>query len=190
MNFKAAILIIALFLGGCSTYMAPQYSVSISNVHKMKTDFKVIKSSVQVNEFTKASKIPDTLMCRGAGPVTPSSGKSYQKYIHDALTDELILADIYNENGKVILDGRLDELDFDSMSGTWKSKLFLNSSNGRSLTVYDEANFGTSFDGNAACQNVANAFPSAIQSLLTKVISNENFKELLLPSPAAAKASP
>lgn len=190
MKFRIVLLVMTVCFGGCSTYMAPPYSVSIPNVHKIKTNIGDKNTKIRVNEFTKTPEIPDQIMCRGAGPVTPSSGKSYEKYIRDAMTDEFILAGIYDDEGEIALDGQVDELNFDSMAGTWKTKLTVTSSNGKSLIISDESTYGTSFDAISACHNVANAFPFAIQSLLTRVISNKNFLGLLFYGPSSAQANP
>lgn len=174
-------LLLVCFLTGCSTYPASLYSHSVSNIHAMKAKAEAKPISVKLNEFTVSGNIQQEITCRGAGPVVPSPGKTYEKYIRDAMYDELVLAGIYKDNAAITIDGRLEAIDFSSgvTDAEWSINLIIKSSNGHTASLFERFQFGSSFEGNSACRNTANAFAPAVQSLLSKFVNHPDFYKLV-----------
>jgi hypothetical protein len=73
----------------------------------------------------------------------------------------------------------LNEIEFSSTSGKWILDLTLTSSNGRALNAREEYSYETSFIGEKGCALTAQAFPSAVQSLISKLVRNPDFSGLL-----------
>jgi len=76
-------------------------------------------------------------------------------------------------------NGRLNSIDFSSASGTWNLDLTVSSSNGRSLNVAENYSYTTSFYGETACNQTAQALMPAVQDLIGKVVHAPEFPALL-----------
>ena len=89
------------------------------------------------------------------------------------------MANIFSANANIILTGHLNKIDFSSTSGYWIISLTLKSSNGNSLTVKERYNYTTSFYGETACNQTAQAFMPAVQDLIGKIIHHPQFTRLI-----------
>jgi len=123
-------------------------------------------------------------MCRAAGSINSNEFDSLAHYINDALSKELERSGlIENDSPRIILSGEFKKLEFSSthnaFDGFWKYILTINSSNGNSLIVEENYEFGTSFFGGTACRKTAEAFMPSVQILINKIITSERFDELL-----------
>lgn len=168
--------IIAASLTGCSTFATNRYAVSVDNVQALKANKG---KQVKVGTFTSFEPGLNVIVCRGAGPVKSPDGEPYAEYMRKALVDELKMSEIYSNEAPVTLTGQLNSLDFSSNSGNWNMSLTVNSTNGQSLTVNENYKYTTSFVGETACNQTALAFMPAVQDLIGKLVTNENFKTLI-----------
>lgn len=170
----ASIALIALT--GCSTFATTRYSPSVDNIQTLKT-FK--GSQVKVGNFSSFSPGVSIITCRGFGPVKTPDGEPFSEYVRKALMDELKIADIYSTEAPIMLSGQLNQLDFSSASGNWSISLTVNSSNGKSITVNDNYKFTTSYYGETACNQTAQAFMPAVQDIIGKLVRSAEFKTLI-----------
>lgn len=163
-------------LVGCG-FTVNQYGASIENVTKTKNSGL---KPVSVGTFSSFNPGMHGISCRAAGNVgTPDEG-SYESYIQKAFTDELKLAGLYDENSTLKLQGKIEELDFNSNigAGKWVISLTLssNTSSGYKTTATHE--FSTNWVADKACQQVAQAFVPAVQQLIFQTVGNPKFGEL------------
>lgn len=175
------ITFLTIALCGCQSFNAQVYGVS--------TDTNYLIKSLKANETISVgdislSKAPDTT-CRAVGPIALPNNLSFQAYIKKALEDELKVGGAYAYQApKIILSGRINRLDMSSskglMRGYWDIDITIESSNGQSLTVSEYYEFDSGFEGNAACQNTANALMPTVQNLIGKIVKSPKFKDLIV----------
>ena len=66
-------------------------------------------------------------------------GETFEEFVRKALVDELKIAELYAAAAPVVLTGRLDAIAFQSgADATWRIKVTLSSSNGKSLAITEE----------------------------------------------------
>jgi hypothetical protein len=169
-------IVLALFISGCSTYAANRYSISADNVTELKT---LSGKQLNVGQFTATKPGLTEIMCRGVGPIKTPDGETFENYIREAFIDDLKLSELYSENSSVTLTGNLDNIDFSSNSGTWDLSLTIKSSNGKVISVSETHSFKTSFYGETACNQTAQALMPAVQDLISKIIRNPEFSLLV-----------
>ncbi|GLS15043.1 hypothetical protein GCM10007935_24760 [Hydrogenophaga electricum] len=172
--FLFLIVLASALASGCAFKTTP-YGVSVANVEAIKS--AGIKP-VAVEKFESFSPGLTTLMCRGTGPVTVEP--SYEAYIEKALIDELKLAGVYDVGSKIRIKGRLDKVDFSSAigGGKWFFSVTVSSESDEGYSTSSEFPFESSFVGDRACQEVAQAFVPAVQRLIKDVVSDARFKKL------------
>jgi hypothetical protein len=175
----SAAAILGIFSAGCSTYMAPRYSISPDVDLALKS---AGKTGVGLGDFTSPTDLD--CMCRAAGPLGVPDGLTHVAYIKRALEDELKLAGMYSaQSPRVTLTGVVTKLAFSSTSGLthgwWDIELQLKSSNGKSLTTSEHYEFQSGFDALTACKQTAEAYMPAVQDLMLKTVSAPEFKTLL-----------
>jgi hypothetical protein len=150
----------------------------------MARPLKMSKSSglkpVSVGTFSSFKPGMNSISCRAAGNVETPDEASYESYIQKAFTDELKLAGLYDESSNLKLQGKIEELDFNSNigAGKWVISLTLtsNMSSGYKTTATHE--FSTNWVADKACQQVAQAFVPAVQKLILQTVGNPKFGEL------------
>jgi hypothetical protein len=171
------IVISAAMLSGCSTYAASRYSISADNVTALRA-FR--GQTVTVGPFTAAQPGKTEIMCRGVGPIKTPDGEPFEEFVRKALMDELKIAELYAAGARVVLTGRLDAIDFQSgADATWKIKVTLSSSNGKSLSVAEEYGYKSSYYGETACNQTAHALMPAVQNVVSKVVRHPDFPSLM-----------
>lgn len=180
---KAVVVLFTLGLAGCSTYAVPRYSVSTDTVIALR---EVADVKVEVGEFLPAkvpgpNDRPGEIMCRGVGPIKTPDGESLAEYVRKALISELIIANIYSKDAPIELTGKITELDFDSMGGSWTVGLEIRSSNGRAVDVVNTYKYQSSFYGETACNQTAQAGLGAIQDAIRAAVTHKDFAALLVP---------
>lgn len=163
------------FISGCSTYSVNRYAISADNVTELR---ELDDTMVNVGEFT-SSEPKSEIMCRGVGPIKTPDGDTFAHFIQEALIDELQIAEQYSTDASVSLTGNLDNIDFSSSSGIWKLKLTVNSSNGISVTVSENYSYSTSFYGETACNQTAQALMPAVQNLIATLVNHPHFDALV-----------
>lgn len=175
----ASLLAAAALVAGCSTTSGgTPYKASTHNVIAIQEHAE--GSKVRLVDFTAANGANDTPWCRAAGPISIGSGKMPAQFIHDALQEELFLAQAYSPSAPTAISGRLDTLSFSSVTpANWEITLTLSSSTGASYQTKNIYEYETSWSAISACKNVADAFAPAVQDTLKKAISDARFKSLL-----------
>lgn len=166
-------------LAGCSTYAVPRYSISADNVTALKA---VAVNGISVGAFSQApiaNQSPNEIMCRGVGPIKTPDGEPFAEFVKNALVSELKIAGVYAPTAPIQLTGRLDSIDFSSMSGAWDLALTVTSSNGRSLSVAEKYPFTSSYFGETACNQTAQALMPAVQDLIAKLVHAPGFSTLI-----------
>ncbi|WP_336974488.1 hypothetical protein AB6N01_03340 [Alcaligenes nematophilus] len=176
-----AVLALSTVLVGCSTYAVPRYSISTDTVVALRAvgDVKASVGDFRNDSPTNKDSQPGEIMCRAVGPIKTPDGESYADYVRKALISELIIANIYEKESTLELTGRLTTLDFDSMGGTWTVGMELSSSNGKSIAVNNTHKYTSSFYGETACNQTAQAGLGAIQDAIRALVTHADFKTLL-----------
>jgi hypothetical protein len=185
MQIRMAALLVAtfsIFATGCSTTSGgAQYKASTQNVVAIQDHAGKSDNKVKLNDFTAAPGANDTMWCRANGPIAIGSGRTPAQFIHDALQEELFLAQAYSNNSPTVISGHLDELKFSSISPAgWEITITLSSSTGASYQTKARYNFDSSWNAINACKNVADAFAPAVQETLKKAIFDARFKSLIV----------
>jgi hypothetical protein len=172
---------------GCSTYAVPRYGVSAANVRALRT---LRGQWINVGPFTATREVA-AIDCRAAGPIKTTDGEPYSQYVRGALISELQMAEVYAPTAPVTLTGTVDRLDFNSLSGEWTISLTLSSSNGHHLHVDEKFAFSSSYMGDVACAQTAQAFMPGVQDLIAKLVGSTEFRDLVAaPSPTPGLAPP
>jgi hypothetical protein len=141
--------------------------------------------NINVGTFTGPSTFDKA--CRGAGPIAPPDNLTFEGYIQKALADELKVAGMFDDKSpKITLSGAVEKLSFSSSrgltGGEWDISLRINSTNGKSLFVSEHYEFESGFIADTACKQTAEAYLSAVQNVIGKVVKNPEFKSLLVNS--------
>ena len=108
-------------------------------------------------------------------------GNTYADFIKEALIDELQMAELYSVEAPTLLTGHLDDINFNSTTGDWNLALTIKSSNGQSISVTENHKYKTSFYGETACNQTAQALMPAVQDTINRVVTHKNFSNLLRP---------
>lgn len=170
----------AVIATGCSTTNSIPYKASTGNVITIQNTLKPSNTKVTLGTFAMGSGVSENLMCRLMGPVKVSPGKTMSTFIKEAFQEELFLAQSYDSNAPVAIEGRIEKLAFSSVSpANWEIAMHVSSNKSPGYTVAVKYNYDTSFDAFSACKNVADAFNPAVQELIRQVVSNPQFNQLV-----------
>lgn len=167
---------LTLLLTACGYTISP-YGVSVDNVNRIKAGS--IKP-VAVAMFTASEPGRSSIGCRAAGPVATPDKASFETYIQKAFIDELQLAGAYDPQSPITIQGKLEEVDFNSNigAGKWVFRLTISSNVSPGFTVESRQEFSTNWVADKACQQVAQAFGPAVQHLIADTVSNPKFASL------------
>jgi hypothetical protein len=169
------ILIITIFmLSGCETFSVRQYSLSQQNTVAIKHTLMAGDiSSLAVGEFTASNPGQFELRCGFNHLIKMPHNTPYEKYIRDALIDELKKADAYSldqiEAGRVIT-GHLDTFKLDSETGSWVIKVTISFKSGEVFTVTENYEHDE-----ISCEQFASTLVPAVQELIQKIITDPVF---------------
>lgn len=174
---RYVLLLVSLaVLVGCSTYAADRYSISADNVTALRN---LNGKQLNVGPFSSSEPGLTEILCRGLAPIKTPDGETFAEFIRESLIDELKIANVYSPTARVILTGHLNDIDFSSADGAWNLSLIVKSSNGASMTVTESYAFTSSYVGDVACAQTAQALMPAVQNLIGKVINSPEFSTLL-----------
>lgn len=183
MNIKLVTItipLLAIILSGCETTNSIPYKASTNNIITIQQKVAKSDSKVRLDTVRFSEGINDAPLCRLLGPVRVAPGKTIQQYIEDAFREELFLAGIYSPSAPNQIQGTIMDLSFSSVSpAKWNISMTVNSTTSDEYTVAVEYPFNTSFSAYSACQNVADAFGPAVQQLLSEVVNNQRFIDLI-----------
>ncbi|MAM88773.1 MAG: hypothetical protein CME36_15820 [unclassified Hahellaceae] len=154
------------------------YGASVANVDQIRA---AQVNPVAVSSFTSSKPGSSSIGCRAAGPVETADKSSFESYIEKAFIDELKLAGVYDPNSPLVINGHLEELDFNSSigAGKWIMRLAVSTKEESGYTVESIHEFSTNWVADKACQQVAQAFAPAVQSLISKLVSDPRFQTLV-----------
>lgn len=166
--------IAASLLSGCAFKTLP-YGASASNVEGIRS---VNIKAVAVSKFQSVKPGLASIICRAVGPVTVEP--NFESYIEKAFVSELKLAGAYDPNSQLVLNGKLEEIDFNSgmSDGNWILALTISNARSESFTTKTKFNFAGSFFGDKACGDVSQAFVPAVQRLIEDVVRDPRFKQI------------
>lgn len=167
---------LASMLVGCG-FAVNQYGASVDNVTVMKSSGL---KPVAIGTFSSFQPNLSTIGCRAAGSIEIPDNTSFESYIQKAFTDELKLAGLYDEKSTTKLQGKIEELDFNSNIGAGKWVLSLTLKNNTDTEYKTTAihEFSTNWVADKACQQVAQAFVPAVQKLILLTVNNPKFGTL------------
>ena len=174
---KILIIICMIILAGCETFTSPRYSIEADNTMALR---QIPEGDISVGPISEPDKFDNA--CRGAGPINPPDGVTFAAYIREALADELKIAGLFDQDQspRIIISGKVEELSFSSTRGEWNISLTLNSSNGATMTASEHYEFESGFTATTACQQTAEAFMGAVQNLIGKIVSSDEFQKLVI----------
>lgn len=168
-----------VLITGCETTSSRPYSASTENVFMMKTTLTKAASKIKLGDFKQAEN-SSSLVCRLNGPIDVSPGKSQAQFIKEALQTELFMADAYDVGSDIELSGALNSLKFSSVSpANWTINFTISSNKSDGYTVETVYPFKTSFSAYSACRNVADSFAPAVQQLISDILKNPKFTNLV-----------
>jgi hypothetical protein len=176
MNRLLVLLVAVSALSGCSTYAAHRYSISADNVTALR---HLGGKTLNVGPFVSTPPGVKEITCRAVGPIKTPDGEPFSDFVRKALIDELKIANAYAANAPVTLTGTLNRIDFDSANGSWDLSLIVLSSNGKSMTVTERYTYTTSYYGETACNQTAQALMPAVQNLIGKLVRTPEFNALV-----------
>jgi hypothetical protein len=176
----ASVIATVALLAGCSTTNSIPYKASTNNVITLQNTLKASNTKVTLGTFSMANGVTEELLCRLMGPVKVAPGKTMSTFIKEAFQEELFLAQAYDTNAPVKIEGQIEKITFSSVSpANWEVSMRVSSNKSPGYTVAVKYNYDTSFDAWSACKNVADAFAPAVQELLRQVVSNPQFTQLV-----------
>ncbi len=167
-----------ILASGCSTYSASRYAISTDNVVALRS---LNGKAINVGAFSATQPQQSDIMCRGVGPIKTPDGETFAEYVRKALVDELKMSNTFSSSAPLTLTGNLDAIDFSSSTGTWNLALTVRSSNGRSMSASEQYSYTTSFYGETACNQTAQALMPAVQNLVGKIVRSSEFGTLVSP---------
>ena len=166
-----------IVLTGCETTSSIPYSASTQNVLNFQKQLP--ETNVSLGSFVDSNHMEE-LTCRLLGPIDVSRGKSKAEYIKDAMQTELFLAQVYSVDSDVIIEGKLDAVNFSSVSpANWEFEFTVSSNLYTGYTVKTKYEFNTSYSAYSACKNVADAFGPAVQDLINTIVTHPDFSKLV-----------
>jgi len=167
----------AFVLTGCGIKTS-DYSVSADNVQKLRS-YKDVK--LGLNTFTANNKNESTVLCRAAETIETPNDEPFEKYIEDALRDELIMAGIYDKNADLKLSGNLKKVYASSMIGDayWSFDIKVTSSNGKSIDLESKNEYGSAFLAYTACNNMGSSFAPSVKKLIKDILNHPQFDALI-----------
>ncbi len=166
----------SLFMSGCATTNSVPYKASMVNVITIQNTLGEHNKKIAVGKVTIAPGTEENLICRLAGPIKVSPGKTIPEYVKEAFVEELFMAKAYDPKSKFIVNAEIERIKFSSVSpASWDITLLVYSNNSPGYRVSTHYPFGTSWDAYSACKNVANAFGPAVQKLLSEVVNHPKF---------------
>ena len=161
----------AIAVTGCSTYATAPYSSDAETVVYLR-DANI--DPVGLGPFGGAGD-KTSINCRAVGPIEAPEGEGFAQFVRDAVADELRLAGKYDSDSDVVINGELQEIDFSSVSGRWDIHLLLLSTNGEQMEVSETYDYSTSYFGETACNQTAQALMPAVQNLVSKAVRSPEF---------------
>ena len=178
MKLNLALLVSALILltTGCSTIEVDRYRTTADNQQYIKQ----LNLKMSVDTFT-ATKPKSSVMCRMANKVGMPDGETFEKYIENAITEELKMAGLYSKDANVVLSGHLIKTGISSgmTDAHWTFNLKVSNNQGESFIVSHTREYDASFLGGIACANdMPRSFMPSVQELVGAIVHHSEFASL------------
>ncbi len=175
-RFKAAVLLLASVLAGCST-TAPVYQTDFGSVNTMKNhDLE----KMRVSNVSMARPVLEKISIRGGSMKSPYG--NYAGYFKHALEEQLKQAEVFDTGAPVEISCVVTRNDLDG-SGSSKGTADLAGSftvkkNGQA--IYDKSiaihhEWPSSFVGAVAIPNALQGYGAAVQKLVDAFYSDKEF---------------
>lgn len=136
-------------------------------------------NDVAVGQFTATEPGQTSTTCRAVGPIATPDGETFENYVRNALIAEMQIAEVYAESSDTVITGNLNRIKPNSMDGTWDISVTVTSTSGASFTVEELFDYKTSWYGETACNQTAQALMPAVQNVISKIVTHPQFGELL-----------
>lgn len=176
----AAVAVIVV-ISGCSTYATPRYSMSVDNdqiLKKLHSEHP--DTRLAVAQFTSDTGERTEITCRAVGPIVTPDGETFSAFISKALVDEMKFSGIYSKDAVKSISGHITKLNFSSTSGHWAISANVSVADEPPFTVTEVYDYDTSFFGETACNQTAQAFGPAVQDFVKKVVSHPAFQQAFM----------
>lgn len=159
-----------LMLSACASVNVPKYTPGVVTSSELSDS---LKEKVSLGEFTY-SQDSTSIDCRGGANIELPNQMRYTQYIRRAFEAELITAHRYTAtNNAHKLSVNFKKIDFSSIDGKWVISGYAQVDAHSPVFINMVSNFGTSYDWQSACQNVANGLGPAVQSFITQTLTNQ-----------------
>lgn len=178
-----ALISLVAMASGCS-FMAPQYSASLTNVQKLKDAGEI---SAKVGEFSSAKDPANVnpISIRGSSLDSPYAG-SYALYLAEAIKQEFSLAGKLSPGADVEISGVLQKNDIDASgiskgTGMMEARFVVKKSG---QIRYDQvklvnSEWESSFAGAIALPKAQQEYPVMVQKLLAMLYGDTAFIKAL-----------
>lgn len=169
--------VLTVLFSGCANKVH-NYSAKTANIMYLKNMDNAEK--ISTSKFTDSDREESKVMCRLATPIGTPNGETFASYIQDALTQELMLADKYDEKSGNTLSANLDDVYGSTTLGNayWEFKVTVKSSNGTSYKTISRYDYESSFSAMSACSEMQRSFVPAVQKLNNDIMKNPKFLSL------------
>lgn len=169
--------LITISLCSCFKPSMQRYSPYIRNNVLLREKSENFKGKIRVVNFDADYKAKVTPRCRGSALNMPER-ETPAEVINKALIDELLLANLYSETGEKQIKGHILSISVATFEGKWTIQGVFELDSVK-VPISIEHKFAGSAWGDAACNNSAASFMSAVQDFLYKLFSSPEFNEFL-----------
>lgn len=186
-NYRALLLVVVavILMTGCASYKVGPYRPSSNGIEWLE---KLDVAVIAVGEFV--SNTGNFALCShssGLAFIRPPEGATFSSYFQEALISELRQADVYSDDGQVLLSGKILDVELNSITSgfprrtrrdEWNISMIITSSNGRSISITNTTRvpFGI---GWKRCKIARNIFPWAVKNTMFQLIVHKDFKQLV-----------
>lgn len=189
MGFYPSLLILcaSILSTGC-TVVAGTYGNSIDAQATLRSAKEKNANAVSVGKF-KHSGVSDNYStgCRG-GEIRPQ--QTFSNYIRAALVDELRLAGLYEQTSPINVVADISKLDVSTGSDASWTIVVIFSIGEATHTSTVSHSFTSSIDGAAVCENAGQAFPTAVQKIVSQFFLSKEFNDAIFAGKDATKTEP
>lgn len=173
-------ILVVFFVSACGTVSPPRYSLNADTnmILRGMQGVSIAVVSVRDNSSFDAT-------CRLSVSIEVSDNRNIAQFIGDSFNDEFKFAGIYGGSDSMNkLNLVLNRAAFSSKDGLtkgwWDLTITLrNARTGKSLQASTWYTFISGFEGNAACNQTANALTPAVQDLIKNVVLQKKFERLI-----------
>lgn len=170
------ILCASLLSTGC-TVVAGRYTNSVDSQVTLRNAKEKNAKAVSVGDFRHSgvtNSDNQSIGCRGTD-IRPQ--QTFSHYIRAAVVDELRLAGLYEQTSPIKVVADVSKLDVGTGSeASWTIVVKFSIGEATYTSTVDHL-FTSSFDGAAACQNAGQAFPAAVQKLVSQFFLSKEFTD-------------